>query len=181
MTTRTTTASTKTSDALTPHDAESASRGPLTVKAARLGELLAGYRSVLIAFSGGVDSAYLAITAHQVLGDRALAVTADSPSYPDTHRQLALSIARQFGFAHDLIRTAELERPEYRANPANRCYYCKDELYSQLAARPIVAAIVGIIAVDHRGKPAFAGNGRQLRIQLILAVIAAIRRKTTFA
>ena len=144
MTTRTTTASTKTSDALTPHDAESASREALTVKAARLSELLAGYRSVLIAFSGGVDSAYLAITAHQVLGDRALAVTADSPSYPDTHRQLALSIARQFGFAHEMIRTAELERPEYRANPANRCYYCKDELYSQLA---VVARERGLAAV----------------------------------
>src|SRR5687767_5976294 len=134
MTTRTTTtASTKTSDALTPHDAESASREPLAVKAARLLELLAGYRSVLIAFSGGVDSAYLAIAAHRVLGDRALAMTADSPSYPDTHRRLALSIARDFGFAHEMIRTAELERPEYRANPANRCYYCKDELYSHLA------------------------------------------------
>lgn len=103
-------------------------------KAGRLRELLAGYRSVLIAFSGGVDSAYLALAAHDVLGDRALAVTADSPSYPDTHRQLALSIARDFGFAHEMIQTAELQRPEYRANPANRCYYCKDELYSHLAA-----------------------------------------------
>ena len=133
MTKRTTTASTKTSDVLPPHDAQSAS-GALAVKAARLRELLAGYRSVLIAFSGGVDSAYLAIAAHGVLGERALAITADSPSYPDTHRRLALSIARDFGFAHEMIRTAELERPEYRANPANRCYYCKDELYSQLAA-----------------------------------------------
>ena len=131
--TRTTIASTKTSDALTPDDAASASPGPLEVKAARLRELLTSYRSVLIAFSGGVDSAYLAIAAHEVLGDRALAVTADSPSYPDTHRQLALTVARTFGFAHELIRTSELERPEYRANPANRCYYCKDELYSHLA------------------------------------------------
>jgi uncharacterized protein len=61
-------------------------------------------------------------------------VTADSPSYPDTHRRLALSIVSDFGFAHEVIRTAELERPEYRANPANRCYYCKDELYTHLNA-----------------------------------------------
>lgn len=120
--TRTTIAPTKTSDA------------SLAAKAARLRELLAGYRSVLIAFSGGVDSAYLALAAHAELGDRALAVTADSPSYPDTHRQLALKVARAFGFAHEMIRTEELARPEYRANPANRCYYCKDELYSHLAA-----------------------------------------------
>jgi uncharacterized protein len=121
MTTRTTAASTTTSNLL-------------AVKAGRLRDVLAGYHSVLIAFSGGVDSAYLAIAAHQVLGGRALAVTADSPSYPDAHRQLALSIARDFRFAHETIRTAELERPEYRANPANRCYFCKDELYSRLTA-----------------------------------------------
>ena len=103
-------------------------------KGQRLQEILAGYGSVLVAFSGGVDSAYLAIAAQRALGDRALAVTADSPSYPDTHRQLALRIAKDFGFAHEIIQTAELERPEYRANPANRCYYCKDELYTSLAA-----------------------------------------------
>ena len=132
MTTRTTTASTRTSDVVPPRDAQPASRGPLAARAGRLRELLSGYQSVLIAFSGGVDSAYLAIAAHDALGDRALAVTADSPSYPDSHRRLALSIARDFKFAHEMIRTTELERPEYRANPANRCYYCKDELYSQL-------------------------------------------------
>jgi uncharacterized protein len=119
-TTKTTTTGTKTNS--------------LVEKARRLQEILSGYHSVLVAFSGGVDSAYLAIAASSALGDRALAVTADSPSYPDTHRQLALSVARDFGFAHEVIRTAELERPEYRANPANRCYYCKDELYSHLDA-----------------------------------------------
>ena len=103
-------------------------------KARRLQEILASYKSVLVAFSGGVDSAYLAIAAAATLGPRALAVTADSPSYPDTHRRLALSIVSDFGFAHEVIRTAELERPEYRANPANRCYYCKDELYTNLNA-----------------------------------------------
>jgi len=103
-------------------------------KGRRLQDILAGYQSALIAFSGGVDSAYLAIAASEALGPRALAVTADSPSYPDSHRRLALSIASDFGFAHEVIHTGELERPEYRANPANRCYYCKDELYGRLAA-----------------------------------------------
>ena len=84
-----------------------------------------------MAFSGGVDSAYLAWAATQVLGPAALCVTADSPSYPDHHRQLALRIAREFGLHHEFVRTAELERPEYRANPVNRCYYCKHELYTR--------------------------------------------------
>jgi pyridinium-3,5-biscarboxylic acid mononucleotide sulfurtransferase len=106
----------------------------LAEKGRRLQAILTGYRSVLIAFSGGVDSAYLAIAAFEALGPLALAVTADSPSYPDAHRRLALSIANDFGFAHEVIHTDELERPEYRANPANRCYYCKDELYGRLRA-----------------------------------------------
>jgi uncharacterized protein len=98
--------------------------------ARRLFDCLAGFDSVIVAFSGGVDSAYLAWAATQVLGpDRALCVTADSPSYPDHHRQLALSIARDFALRHEIIQTGELERPEYRANPVNRCYYCKHELY----------------------------------------------------
>jgi uncharacterized protein len=106
----------------------------LAAKDGRLRDILSSYQSVLIAFSGGVDSAYLAIAAAAALGTRALAVTADSPSYPDTHRQLALTIARDFGFSHEVIHTAEIDRPEYRANPANRCYYCKDELYGRLAS-----------------------------------------------
>jgi uncharacterized protein len=61
-------------------------------------------------------------------------VTADSPSYPDRHRQLALRVAREFGFRHEVIRTGELERADYRANPVNRCYYCKHELYTSLTA-----------------------------------------------
>ena len=90
--------------------------------------------SLIVAYSGGVDSALLASVAAEVLGHRSLCVTADSPSYPDRHRQMARDLAVRFGFRHEVIHTAELERPEYRANPANRCYYCKHELYTHLSA-----------------------------------------------
>jgi uncharacterized protein len=103
-------------------------------KERRLYELLQSFESVVVAFSGGVDSTYLSWVATQALGPAALCVTADSPSYPDHHRQLALTIARDFDLHHEIIHTAELERPEYRANPVNRCYYCKHELYTTLSA-----------------------------------------------
>src|SRR6476620_12640269 len=97
------------------------------LKELRLRELVSSFDSLIIAFSGGVDSAYLAWVATAVLGPAALCVTADSPSYPDRHRRLALRVAEQFGFRHEVVRPSELERPEYRANPSNRCYYCKHE------------------------------------------------------
>jgi uncharacterized protein len=106
----------------------------LAAKAAALDARLASLGSVLVAYSGGVDSAFLGITAARLLGDRALCITADSPSYPDRHRDLAIGTARAFRLRHELIVTAEVERPEYRANPANRCYYCKHELYTHLTA-----------------------------------------------
>jgi uncharacterized protein len=88
---------------------------------------------VIVAFSGGADSAYLAWVATQLLGPSALCVTADSPSYPDHHRQLAIRVAREFGLRHEFVQTSEIDRPEYRANPVDRCYYCKTELYEVLA------------------------------------------------
>jgi len=101
-------------------------------KEASLGETLASLGSVIVAYSGGVDSAYLAYVASRTLGDRATAVTADSPSYPDRHRRLAVQIARDFGLRHEIIQTHELDVAEYRANPSNRCYFCKRELYTHL-------------------------------------------------
>jgi len=99
-----------------------------------LRSILADMRSVIVAFSGGVDSAYLAFAAHDVLGPRALSVTAESPSYPDHHRQLALMVARQSALHHEIILTGEVDLPEYRVNPENRCYFCKRELYGRLTA-----------------------------------------------
>jgi pyridinium-3,5-biscarboxylic acid mononucleotide sulfurtransferase len=117
----------------------------LYAKADALSDRLASFGSVVVAYSGGVDSAYLAYVANRTLGDRALSVTADSPSYSERHRQIALRIAREFGLRHEVIHTSELEQPEYRANPANRCYFCKRELYTHLSR---IAAARGAVVVD---------------------------------
>ena len=117
----------------------------MTGKERALRDTLCSLGSVVVAYSGGVDSAYLACVAHETLSERAIAVTADSPSYPERHRQMALQTARQLGLRHEIIQTSELDRPEYRANPANRCYYCKHELYTHLTR---MAAGRGAVVVD---------------------------------
>ena len=99
-----------------------------------LRERLRDVPSLVVAYSGGVDSAYLAWVAGRELGARALAVTADSPSYPERHRAMAIGIARDFGLRHEIIHTDEFEAPEYRANAPDRCYHCKHELYAKLTA-----------------------------------------------
>lgn len=123
-------------------------------KALALHGLLAGLDSVIVAYSGGVDSAYLAWAATEALGRRALCVTADSDSYPDRHRRLAIDIARDFGLHHEIIHTREIENPAYRANPADRCYHCKHELYTHLSAIARargIAVIVDGSNADDRG------------------------------
>src|SRR5256885_1794774 len=117
----------------------------MSQKERALRDELSSLGSVIVAYSGGADSAYLAFVANRTLGERAVAVTADSPSYPERHRQLAIQIARDFGLRHEIIQTSELERPEYRANPSNRCYYCKHELYTHLSR---LAADRGAVVVD---------------------------------
>ena len=119
---------------MTPLQRLETSPAPADRKDDALRRALSAFPSLIVAYSGGVDSAYLAVAATAVLGPRALCVTADSPSYPERHRRLALQIAGAFGLNHEVIRTGELARPEYRANPANRCYYCKHELYTHLTA-----------------------------------------------
>jgi pyridinium-3,5-biscarboxylic acid mononucleotide sulfurtransferase len=110
--------------------------------------ILQDLRQVLVAYSGGTDSAYLAWAAAKVLGDNAVAITADSASIPESHKRDAEEFAREAGIRHEYIQTFEFDNPKYVANNPDRCFHCKDELFTRLdevgAARGVRHIIYGV-------------------------------------
>jgi uncharacterized protein len=111
-----------------------------------------GYGSVLVAYSGGVDSAFLARVAHDTLGTKALSVIADTPSLPRRELAEALELGKQFGFPVRVVKTHEFENKDYVANPPNRCYFCKHDLFAELVpvakAEKIAVIVYGENASD---------------------------------
>jgi uncharacterized protein len=101
--------------------------------------------SAIIAYSGGADSAYLAWAAHRVLADRAVAITADSASIPESHKRDAEEFARQHDIRHEYITTNEFDNPDYVKNAPDRCFHCKDELFSQLASEAARRGIAHVL------------------------------------
>jgi uncharacterized protein len=128
--------------------------GELEIKEQRLYEGLRRVPSLIVAYSGGVDSAYLAYAAHRALGDRMLAVTALSASYSARDRAEAEACVARFRMPHEFIETDELANPAYRANHPDRCFFCKDELFDKLealAAQRGFAAVAYGVNLDDQG------------------------------
>jgi uncharacterized protein len=126
----------------------------LIAKEERLREIFRELDSVIVAYSGGVDSSYVAYVANRELGPRAVCITGQSASLPGYQRAEIDDVVQRFGFQHEIIQTEELENPGYRANNPDRCFFCKDELYTKLesvARTRGIASIVDGSTVDDLG------------------------------
>jgi pyridinium-3,5-biscarboxylic acid mononucleotide sulfurtransferase len=145
----------------------------LKEKQDRLFAQLAALDRVIVAYSGGADSAYLAWAAGRVLGANALAMTADSASLPESHKRDAEAFVRQFAIAHEYVETHEFDNPDYLRNDANRCFHCKDELFTcleQVARERGYQHIVYGVNVDDLGDYRPGQNAaRQHRVAAPLA------------
>ena len=117
----------------------------LIAKEERLREIFRELDSVIVAYSGGVDSSYVAYVANAELGPRAVCITGQSASLPDYQRTEIENVVRKFGFHHEVIQTEELENPGYRANNPDRCFFCKDELYTKLESVARTRGIKNIV------------------------------------
>ena len=117
----------------------------LIAKEERLRDIFRELDSVIVAYSGGVDSSYVAYVANAELGPRAVCITGESASLPEYQRAEIESVVKKFGFQHEIIPTEELENPGYRANNPDRCFFCKDELYTKLESVARTRGIKSIV------------------------------------
>lgn len=154
--------------------------GPaLEAKQEKLFAILRELSRVVVAYSGGADSAYLAWAAHQVLGDNALAVTADSASLAESHKRDAAEFARRFGLRHEFIPTYEFDNPAYVANNPDRCFHCKDELFrrlEQIGRERGIAHIVYGVNMDDLGDYRPGQNAARLHQVKAPLVEAGLRK-----
>ena len=142
-------------------------------KRAILHETLQRHAPLIVAYSGGVDSAYLLAEAHQSLGSRVVGVIADSPSLPRQALADALTLARGIGAQVEVVQTEELENPSYASNPVNRCYFCKAELFTRLSALASTRGFRAIAYGENADDMQQVRPGRQAAAEF--SVIAPLR------